>query len=93
MPYVPEVHAVPVPAYRGQLPFFFKNVYRRKKPFKNWYATNDDEIIWYWGGLFTRHVTIASRPLEKTALRRGPSPVPVRKGGPAYGRSDENEDE
>ena len=32
--------------------------------------------------------TITSRPLEKTALRRGPSPVPVRKGGPAYGRSE-----
>ena len=47
-----------------------------------------DEIIWYWGGFSTRHVTIASRPLEKTALRRGPSPVPVQKGGPAYGRSE-----
>jgi len=33
-------------------------------------------------------VTITSRPLEKIALRRGPSPVPVRKGGPAYGRSE-----
>ena len=41
------------------------------------------------GILFTRHVTIASRPLEKTALRRGPRPVPVRQGqggAPAGGR-------
>ena len=35
MPYVPEVHAVPVPAYRGQLPFFFSKMYiAEKKLFK-----------------------------------------------------------
>ena len=27
--------------------------------------------------------------MEKTALRRAPSPVPLRKGGPAYGRSED----
>jgi len=31
MPYVPAVHAVPVPAYRGQLPLFFSKMYIAEK--------------------------------------------------------------
>ena len=34
MPYVPEVHAVPVPAYRGQLPLFFQKCISPKKNFQ-----------------------------------------------------------
>ena len=74
MPYVPAVHAVP--AYIVDNCHFFQKLVPRH---------HDDEIIWYWGGFLTRHVTIASRPLEKTALRRGPALYQCAKGAPPTG--------
>ena len=66
--------------------FFFKKIITEKNLFK--IVTTTTRLNFFANGAPSH--TTTSRPLEKTALRRGPRPVPVRQGGPAYGRSEED---